>query len=217
MLAHILYRLYAVKSEFLRQKILELVKRIEKGEFHSNTLRKIFLHYHDIEVGLYSYGGCFKLENIPSGTRFGRYGSFAAFKIFSRNHPLGFISTHPFFYNTSLGYVKEEKIQHTQLHIGHDVWIGHNAFIMPGVTEIGNGAVIGAGAVVTKDVPPYAVVVGNPGKIIKYRFSQESIDKIQQTAWWEKPIEEIMKSADLFVRQLDVAIPDSQVLPPNQN
>lgn len=198
MIARSLYELYALKSEFMRDKILELLKRLERGEFHSRTLRKIFRDYHDIEVGLYSYGGCFKLENIPPGTRFGRYGSFAAFRVFSRNHPLNHISTHPFFYNTALGYVREESIAHTRLCIGHDVWIGHNAFIMPGVKVIGNGAVIGAGAVVTKDVPPYAVVVGNPGRLIKYRFTPQEIARIESLRWWERPIEELINNPEMF-------------------
>lgn len=72
-----------------------------------------------------------------------------------------------------------KKIQnHRKTNIGHDVWIGARAIILPGVT-IGTGAVIGAGSVVTKDVQPYAVVAGNPGKLIRLRFSDEVIDKLQ--------------------------------------
>ena len=67
----------------------------------------------------------------------------------------------------------------TVITIGNDVWIGEHAAILEGVT-IGDGAIIGAHAVVAKDVPPYGVVVGNPGKVIKYRFSQDIIDKLLQ-------------------------------------
>jgi acetyltransferase-like isoleucine patch superfamily enzyme len=114
---------------------------------------------------------------------------------------------HPFFYNTSLGYVEEEKILYTRLLIGHGVWIGYNAFIMPGVTEIGNGAVIGAGAVVTSSVPRYAVVVGNPGRIAKYRFPETVIDEIEQMAWWERTIEELAKHLDIFTRPYTDGVP----------
>ncbi|WP_281040324.1 MULTISPECIES: CatB-related O-acetyltransferase [unclassified Mesorhizobium] len=67
--------------------------------------------------------------------------------------------------------------------VGHDVWIGARAIIMSGVT-IGNGAVIGAGSVVTKDVPPYAIVAGSPARIIRYRFSPDVVDRIQASEWW---------------------------------
>ena len=74
--------------------------------------------------------------------------------------------------------------------IKNDVWIGANCTLIDNIT-IGNGAVIAAGAVVTKDVPPYAVVGGNPAKIIKYRFSKELIDEIESLQFWELPIDEI--------------------------
>lgn len=74
--------------------------------------------------------------------------------------------------------------------IGHDVWIGCNCVVLAGV-NIGIGAVIGAGSVVTKDVPPYAVVVGNPAKVLKYRFSSELIDRLLKSKWWELTDEEL--------------------------
>jgi serine acetyltransferase len=70
--------------------------------------------------------------------------------------------------------------------------------ILPSVSTIGNGAVVGAGSVVAKDVPPFAVVGGNPAKIIKYRFSQDIIDEITKSAWWEKDIEELKKDEQEF-------------------
>jgi acetyltransferase-like isoleucine patch superfamily enzyme len=74
--------------------------------------------------------------------------------------------------------------------IKNDVWICANSTIIDGIT-IGNGAVVAAGSVVTKDVPPYAVVGGNPAKIIKYRFSKEIIDEIEKTKFWDMDIKEI--------------------------
>jgi tetrahydrodipicolinate N-succinyltransferase len=68
--------------------------------------------------------------------------------------------------------------------IGNDVYIGHDAFIMPGVT-IGDGAIIGARSVVTKDVPNYAIAVGTPAKIIRYRFNEEIISELTEYKWWQ--------------------------------
>lgn len=82
--------------------------------------------------------------------------------------------------------------------IGHDVWIGRDAFILSGVT-IGNGAVIGARSVVTKDVPPYAIVGGNPAKIIRYRFPQQIIDELQKIGWWNWDIHKIMEAWPLLL------------------
>lgn len=80
--------------------------------------------------------------------------------------------------------------------IWNDVWIGKNATILPWIT-IGTGAVVAAGAVVSKDVPPYAIVGGIPAKIIKYRFSQDEIEKLLKSEWWNWDIEEIRKNYDL--------------------
>ena len=76
--------------------------------------------------------------------------------------------------------------------VGNDVWIGQKATILPGV-HIGDGAIIGACSVVTKDVPPYSVVAGNPAEVKKYRFDKETIDLLLKLKWWDKDIEEIKK------------------------
>lgn len=71
-----------------------------------------------------------------------------------------------------------------QITIGNDVWIGYRSYIKAGVT-IHDGAVIGAHAVVTRDVPPYAIVAGNPGRIIRYRFSDRTIARLLKIRWWD--------------------------------
>lgn len=195
----ILYRLYALNSRQLRDIIQSIVSNNEGGAICSKTLRMIFRNYHNIDIGIYSYGGCFDLYNIPSGTVIGRYCSFARnIYILSGNHPMANKSTHPFFYSPHFGYVDKLFITRTKLVIENDVWIGQNALILPAVNKIENGAVIAAGAVVTENVPPFAVVAGNPAKIIRYRFPQQVIDQITQTAWWEKDINEIKENRSEF-------------------
>ena len=76
------------------------------------------------------------------------------------------------------------------INVGNDVWIGAKSTIMSGVT-IGDGAIIGSTATVAKDVPPYAIVVGNPGKVVKYRFTQAQIDGLMQIQWWDWEEEKI--------------------------
>ncbi|MCJ2542640.1 Vat family streptogramin A O-acetyltransferase [Thermostichus vulcanus] len=79
--------------------------------------------------------------------------------------------------------------------IGNDVWIGYEATLLPGV-KVGDGAIIGAKAVVSRDVPPYAIVGGNPARILRYRFSEEVIQELLQIAWWNWDIEKISRNLD---------------------
>jgi tetrahydrodipicolinate N-succinyltransferase len=81
--------------------------------------------------------------------------------------------------------------------IGIDVWIGANVIILPGV-NIGDGAVLAAGAVVTRSVAPYAIVGGVPAKIIKYRFAKQEIEQLEEIEWWNWSMEEIEENIELF-------------------
>ena len=82
--------------------------------------------------------------------------------------------------------------------IGNDVWLGRNVIVTNG-SNIGNGVIAAAGAVITKDIPDYAVVAGVPAKIIRYRFSEEQIQKLNEIKWWDWPLETIAKRQDDFV------------------
>lgn len=82
--------------------------------------------------------------------------------------------------------------------IGNDVWIGYKALIMPGV-KIGNGAIISSRSVVTSDVPAYAVVGGNPAKVIKKRFPDETIEALENLAWWDWPVDKITQNLNVIM------------------
>lgn len=117
----------------------------------------------------------------------------------NRNHDYKSVTTS----SVSLFNFKDKKIrQKGQIIIGNDAWIGNNVILLSGI-KIGNGAVIGAGTVVSKDVPPYAIAVGNPMRIIKYRFSKENIEKFQNIQWWNWEIDDIKKNIKWFEKSVD--------------
>jgi acetyltransferase-like isoleucine patch superfamily enzyme len=175
----------------------------KRNEFESLPLRKYFSKKFNIDIGMYSYG-CFDSSRIPKNTKIGRYCSFApsAF-IFSRNHGLSYLSLHAYLYNSSLGLIKgKDRVKETVCVTEDDVWFGHNSIVTPSVEKIGRGSVIAAGAVVTKNVPRYAIVAGNPARVIKYRFPQETIEFIEKSRWWllnKKELKHLIESDNSFV------------------
>ncbi|SEQ41721.1 Acetyltransferase (isoleucine patch superfamily) [Pseudomonas sp. NFACC02] len=132
-----------------------------------------------------------------------------------KSHPLDWLSSHSGLVglrqHQSPATCVHEEIRQTM--IGHDVWIGMDVLILEGIT-IGTGAVIGAQSLITKDVPPYAIVTGSPGKVQRYRFNQDIIDGLLASQWWnltprqlaELPIED---PAALLETLKGVVVPDS--------
>ena len=152
--------------------------------------------YPNYDVGEYTYGvpriidflGKYKLK-------IGKFCSIAdgVFIFLDGSHRMDLFSTYPVMSvtdNWDNNYYIRGK---GDVIIGNDVWIGHEAIIMSGV-KIGHGAVIGARAVVTKDVPDYAIVVGNPARVAKFRFNQKQIANLLESKWWDQPIEKIKEA-----------------------
>ena len=136
---------------------------------------------------------------MPQGVTFGNYCSIAPeIRIFRANHPKKTFISHPLMNNPIVGYVKEDMLERPSLTIGHDVWIGERAIILPSVTSIGNGAIIGAGSIVTKDVEPYSIVAGNPAKKIGKRFEDKVIHRLEESEWWLLKKDELIKNIDEF-------------------
>lgn len=120
--------------------------------------------------------------------------------ILGGNHHMDWVSTYAFYQEIDkFDNWKEERryVLRGNVEIGNDVWIGRNALILSGA-KIGDGAVIGAGAVVAGNIPPYSIAVGNPAKVIKYRFSPEQIGKLLLIRWWDWPDEKINESLPLI-------------------
>ena len=138
-----------------------------------------------MEVGLYSYG-CFDRWRFPARTRIGRYCSFAkSVRVVDVNHPVDALTTHPYLYDPSFGVTAATPEPPAWLEIGDDVWVSHNVTILPGCKQIGRGAIIGAGAVVTKDVAPYSIVFGVPATPVRMRFPPDLIAALEASRWWE--------------------------------
>ena len=163
---------------------------------HSQTLRRILTRHHGAEVGRYTYGSILTPGVLPPGSRIGAYGSTGKDLIIRRrDHPVDWPMLHPFFYNSALGLLKRDSIPantDNPLVIGHDVWIGDRVTVLAGCRHIGNGAVLGAGAVVTTDVPAYAIVGGVPARIIRMRCNDASIARIEASAWWDRDIADLI-------------------------
>ena len=154
--------------------------------------------------GSYICNDCSIIGNI------GRFSSIAAeVKNAQGVHPITtpYATTSPMFFSlkkqSGITFAKEQLFDEMKapISIGNDCWIGQRAFFVGGLT-IGDGAVVLAGAVVTKDVPPYAIVGGVPAKILRYRYDDETIKFLLDTKWWNMPIAWLKENNELFIENL---------------
>lgn len=160
------------------------------------------------KVGKYSYGPI--TQSSYTVQEIGSFCSFAVNAVVVANHDV-YISSHEFLsfpgdWSNHPGYVPGIEIKYPRFFeksiIGNDVWIGYGAVIIAGC-NIGNGAIIGANSVVTKDVPDYAIVVGNPAKVIRYRYTDEQIRQLNNIAWWKWSDEKIIECYEDFYLDVD--------------
>lgn len=205
-------------SFFIKRKRLKDKVRIEKGCIVEQSFFEGYnTVFRDCSVIKSSVGLCTYIgdSSYISNAKIGRFCSIAEnVRIVIGNHPTSvFVTTFPsFYYNTKAqigftfhkgnplydGLSRHPKGEMDyQVVIGNDVWIGCNCIILGGV-RIGDGAIIGAGAVVTKDVAPYSIVAGVPAKVIKFRFTEDQIKFLEKNRWFEWPIEKIKNNYLLF-------------------
>lgn len=179
-----------------------------KNEFSSQLLCETITHP-NIKVGAFTYySGYHHKHQFEECVRYldkkrkdvdkliiGKYCSIGSGAVFvmagNQGHRMDWVSTFPFYFQANIFKASQNAYEKSgDTVIDNDVWIGSEAMIMAGV-HIGSGTVVAARAVVTKDVPPYAVVGGNPAQVIKYRFDTETIAQLLKLKWWDWSEEEV--------------------------
>lgn len=185
-ISKLLNRIFSMPS--INNSQLHQTCRIGTSSAISNTI-----------MGMYSY--CGEHTNI-SMAEIGKFTSISAYcSIGGGAHPVDWVSTSPVFTAERsilrTNFTKNSFATHKKTYIGSDVWIGAHALIKSGVS-IGNGAVIGMGSVVTKDVGPYEIWAGNPAKLIRKRFDDNTIEALLSSEWWNWSEEKLRKYADKF-------------------
>lgn len=178
-------------------------KKWRKFNPNNDTFPVNIFDLEKVKVGNYTYGPI-NLENeTDSQLKIGNFCSLATGVVFllGLDHPTKNISTYPFKVKIAGKAVEEEAISKGDIVLEDDVWIGYRALIMSGV-HIGQGAVVAAGAVVTRDVPPYAIVGGVPAKVIKYRFSQEIINDLLKVDYSKLDRKTVMDNLDKIYRPI---------------
>jgi len=186
-------------KRFARKFLHKVHRRLHQYFYHDESIFLKDLDRHKCwEIGQYTYGHPSKSPRIvhfgeDCKLKIGNYCSFAedVWIVFGGFHRVDWITTYPFSVlfdgaedTVGLPHAKGDVI------IGNDVWVCTGAMIMSGVT-IGNGAVIAARSVVTKDVAPYTIVAGNPAVPVRKRFSDEIIEELEHIQWWNWPVEKI--------------------------
>ena len=185
-----------MKNKIEDKVIVATTAKVDNSTLKYYSRLKDYTEIHNSYLGKYSYISQYSIVNKSKIGKFSSIANGCYIGLWEHNTD---VSTHSFYlYEHSGNFVKGYKNydkDSIQTVIGNDVWIGANAVIMKGVI-INDGAIIGASAVVTKDIPSYAIVVGNPARVIKYRYKKEDIQWLLKLKWWDfkrKKIKKIIK------------------------
>ena len=202
-----IYDAYVKNSIVGERSIIRDGSRIENSKFGLNVDLQRNAMIYNTEIDDYTYTG---RNFVPWHSRIGKYCSISwNVSIGGANHDFHRITQHAFLYAPQFGFLgKSEDPKYNRFSdecvVGNDVWIACNAVICRGV-HIGDGAVIAAGAVVTKDVEPYTIVAGVPAKVIKERCSHELSNRLINAKWWNLPPNVIKANIDLFSAEITEA------------
>ncbi len=188
--------------------------------YDNEAYNKDDIEYKGCKIGRYTYGYEALFKDTSIVKKIGRYSSINCTARVYNNHSLDCVTTHPFLdyrmfysydkqeermrlckkygkYGENMNYYTSPIRSNEDITIGNDVWIGANVVLLPGV-HVGDGAIVAAGAIVTKDVAPYTVVGGVPAKVIKKRFSDDLIEKFMKICWWNWSVDKIEENIEWF-------------------
>lgn len=209
----------------LKQNVMEYINEENIAELNSMISSELTIL---TTSGKYSYGPLCNHWLVES---VGAFCSFAVGSDVVQNHAMQYLSTHPFIYygnEHNTVYKKSYKDYNDRpwffegvyplgtaeklkrIKIGNDVWLGKNVTITNG-SNIGNGVIAGAGSIITKDIPDYAVVVGSPAKIIRYRYSQDQINSLNKIQWWNWTDDKIRENYSDFFLPIDTFLEKHRV------
>jgi acetyltransferase-like isoleucine patch superfamily enzyme len=176
----------------VRDSVVDPTSKLESGTmmYHSTMGRHSFCGY-DCDISHAEIGSFVSIANgvVIGGGR----------------HPMEWVGMSPVFYegrdSVKAKFSTHRREAPRRVRVGHDVWIGRSAILLPGV-EVADGAVVGAGAVVTKNVAPYAIVAGNPARLIRYRFDDTTIARLRAVRWWDLD-EDALEALGPLVRDVE--------------
>lgn len=151
------------------------------------------------------------VSSLINGVEIGSFSSIAeGVKIHEWNHRHDKISTYFMNRNIFKGDVLQDVYSNGAIKLEEDVWIGTNSVILSGI-KIGRGSIIGAGSVVTRDIPRYSIAFGNPAKVYKKRFDENTIEYLEKTEWWNWNIEKIKENKNLFCVDVEATFNDKAI------
>ncbi|MFM2056671.1 MAG: Chloramphenicol O-acetyltransferase [Pseudomonadota bacterium] len=183
----------------VRGSNIHATSKIEAGTmFHFSTMDKHSFCGYDCDIHSADIG---RFVSIANGVVIG-----------GGRHPMEWVGMSPVFYrgrdSVKAKFSEHERAPARRVRIGHDVWIGRSAIVLPGV-EIGHGAVVGAGAVVSRSVPSYAIVAGNPARLIRHRFPEPVVQRLLASRWWDldearlRELGPLVMDVEAFLNQLE--------------
>lgn len=183
--------------------LARLARRFEGGEARSRTLRRLLWRRYGIRAEAFSYGAFHQPGAAEPGVTIGRFASISRDVRWGLAHPMNHVALSHVFADPAYRFTDAWPFARPTLQICADAWIGAHVVITSGCRRIGIGAAVGAGSVVTHDVPDFAIVYGAPARIARYRFADDVQQAVLASRWWERSLDELRGAREAFTHAAD--------------